>query len=169
MFSYTKEEKQMLTSEASRMNIQNRIEKLEEKRKNVLNPDDFSWDDIGFDEKPEEWDTVEDFLEHGDFNGLDEETQVIIRCIDEELDELRERVEFTSDSEPVEKFLWVYKYVDGKYYRYNGEARSYAVKHKTSDITVAQFYGEPRSEAPWSPEEAGEWVKVKISYQEGIK
>ena len=63
------------------------IEVYKEKRKELINPDELDWGDIGFDTPPDEWETVNDFLEKEE--NLDYEQQIGIRYIDEIIDHLK--------------------------------------------------------------------------------
>lgn len=77
------------------------IEKYKEKIQRLVNPDNFQdWSDIGFDEKPEDFDSIEDFLEQD--CTLDEEQQVSLTCYREfieDLESLRVKDEFDIEEE----------------------------------------------------------------------
>jgi hypothetical protein len=63
-----------------------------EKVNEIINPDNFQdWSDIGFDEKPEDFDTIEDFLEQD--CTLDEREQTSIALYREILEDLKTLVE----------------------------------------------------------------------------
>lgn len=67
--------------------IKNLIEKYQKKIHETINPDNFqSWDEIGFDEKPDGFDTIEEFLKND--NTLDEGDQEAMRCYEEILEDL---------------------------------------------------------------------------------
>lgn len=71
------------------MNIGELIEKYEQMKKEIVNPDEFeSWEDLGFDEKPDKWETINQFLEAD--TGFDEGEQISLRLIGEFLDDLKQ-------------------------------------------------------------------------------
>jgi hypothetical protein len=66
------------------------IKRWEEKRKDLINPDNFtSWDDLGFDEAPEGYESIDDYLETDPEIEHDEREQITLEIIDEILDDLR--------------------------------------------------------------------------------
>jgi hypothetical protein len=51
------------------MSIEQLIKKWEKNYENILNPESMSWEDLGFEEKPKEYSSPNDFLEReGDFD-----------------------------------------------------------------------------------------------------
>jgi hypothetical protein len=66
------------------------IKKYQEWKQNIINPDNITdWDDLGFDEAPEGFKSVDDYLEHSDDAEYDEGQQTELRIIDEFIDDLR--------------------------------------------------------------------------------
>lgn len=66
----------------------NRVEELialyKEKRRLVLNPDNITeWECFDFLNKPDEFDTIEEFLEHDENTELDERQQISLQLYDE--------------------------------------------------------------------------------------
>jgi hypothetical protein len=73
--------------------VEDLIKKYEKKIKGIINPDDSQdWSDIGFDEAPEGYDTVDEFLE-GEGCELDEGGQTALQCYHEILENLQELLE----------------------------------------------------------------------------
>ena len=65
------------------------VKKYQEMRHNIINPDGMNeWSDLGFDEKPEGYDSVDDYLEHGEDTEFDETSQTELRLIAEFLEDL---------------------------------------------------------------------------------
>jgi hypothetical protein len=68
------------------MTLQKILKKWKDRRKEIINPDGFGWSDLGYEEKPEEYNTVEECLEsEGEF---DEERQTELRIISEIIEDL---------------------------------------------------------------------------------
>lgn len=60
--------------------LEDLIKEYEKKIKDVVNPDNIqSWGKLGFDEAPDGYETIEEFLE-GDGCELDERGQVTLQC-----------------------------------------------------------------------------------------
>jgi len=64
------------------------IKWLKKKRKAIVNPDDMSWEDMGFDKGAEDeviaqFGSKEDYMEHGGDNEFDEGEQTELRLIEE--------------------------------------------------------------------------------------
>lgn len=55
------------------------LKKYKELLKATINPDDFTWDDLGFDEPMEGFKDVDDYLENGGDSEFDEEAQIKIK------------------------------------------------------------------------------------------
>jgi len=74
------------------MTVEKLIKKYERARADIINPNYFiSWKEIGFSKKPDEWDSIEDFLkEEGEF---DEGEQTSLSLIAEFLDDLKKSKE----------------------------------------------------------------------------
>lgn len=69
------------------MATKNLLKKWEKNLQMIVNPDNFSWQDIGYDEKPEEYETVEEALmAEGEF---DEGQQTSLALISEFLEDLK--------------------------------------------------------------------------------
>ena len=67
--------------------IDDLIKKYEEHYKSIINPDDFSWKDLGFKKAPKGFETVEDYMAgEGDF---DEGEQTSMSLISEVLEDLK--------------------------------------------------------------------------------
>ena len=65
------------------------LAKWENQLRVIINPDDMKdWDELGFDEAPEGFKTVDDWLENSGEAEFDEGQQVEIRCIKEFLEDL---------------------------------------------------------------------------------
>jgi hypothetical protein len=66
------------------------IKKWEAHLKALINPDGITdWEDLGFDKKPDEFESVNDFLENDPEAEWDEGDQVEMRVVKEFLDDLR--------------------------------------------------------------------------------
>ena len=71
--------------------LQKLIEKWREKRMSLINPDGLDeWSDVGFDEPPDGYGTVTEWLEADDEGQMGAEQQVEIQVIDEILADLNE-------------------------------------------------------------------------------
>jgi len=70
------------------------IKKWKSYRKNIINPDNASWKDLGFDKKPKEYKSVDDYLEaEGEFDEGQQTSLVLI-------------AEFIKDLEKIEYEAW---------------------------------------------------------------
>lgn len=72
------------------MNKEKLIKKWNDYRKYIINPDGLaSWDDLGFDEAPEGFDSVDEYLENGEESEFDEREQVELEMVDKFLKDLK--------------------------------------------------------------------------------
>lgn len=68
--------------------IKKLIEKYQESKNSVVNPDDLTWDDLGFDEPWGNFKDVDDYLENGGDSEFDEGEQTEIRIYGEIIEDL---------------------------------------------------------------------------------
>jgi hypothetical protein len=76
------------------------IQKWRDRRKAIINPDGFTWDDIGFDEPPEGYSSVDEYLENDPEQERDAEDQIELRIIDEVLEDFAvmvKRIQFLDE------------------------------------------------------------------------
>lgn len=74
------------------------LAKYKEKVKQVLNPDNITdWEEFGFSEKPEEYDSIEDFIENDENSELDERQQITIQLFNEVIEDLEKLIESTKN------------------------------------------------------------------------
>lgn len=66
--------------------IKNLIEKWTEEKHKIINPSDLNWDDLGFEEKPDDYKYVDDYLEKED--ELNEEQFSKVTVINQFLEDL---------------------------------------------------------------------------------
>ena len=67
------------------MTLDNLIEKYKAMRVDIVTGGIDSWEDLGFDVKPDEWNSIEEFMESEE---LDEYDQALLSIIDEIIDDL---------------------------------------------------------------------------------
>ena len=62
------------------------IDRWKDYRKSIINPDDLSWEDLGFDSPPSKLKSIDDYLEE----EIDERSQAEIQMVDLFLEDLEQ-------------------------------------------------------------------------------